>query len=163
MQHVCRVTALTSFSYANACLNDKLFGETRDVWCYLYGKPEYSSLDRLCGNLFASSKQELRSLPPTEDSFHFHVPRSVCQISLYKQANVCNPSLLSPELDGRYMDSNGRLITVINWKFSKPAAAKLKFCKCKKGCFKTVHLLRPDWIALVHAIATGTHTIMDGY
>ncbi|KAG1672870.1 hypothetical protein GQR58_015794 [Nymphon striatum] len=73
----------------------------------------------------------LRSLPPTEDAFHFHVLRSLCQISLYKQASLSNPVLLPPKQYGRIVDGD-RLIPVMKSKPSKPSAAKLKYCKCKK-------------------------------
>ncbi|KAG1670244.1 Sorting nexin-12 [Nymphon striatum] len=76
-------------------------------------------------------KLDLRSLPPTEDAFHFHVLRSLCQICLYKQASLSNPVLLPPEEYGRIVDGD-RLIPVMKSKPSKPSAAKLKYCKCKK-------------------------------
>ncbi|KAG1681489.1 Retrovirus-related Pol polyprotein from type-2 retrotransposable element R2DM [Nymphon striatum] len=79
----------------------------------------------------SSSWQYLRSLPPTEDAFHFHVLRSLCQISLYKQASLSNPVLLPPEEYGRIVYGD-RLIPVMKSKPSKPSAAKLKYCKCKK-------------------------------
>ncbi|KAG1656182.1 Transmembrane and TPR repeat-containing protein 4 [Nymphon striatum] len=94
-------------------------------------KRGYLSLDKLRAHLFASRKLDLRSLPPTEDAFHFHVLRSLCQISLYKQVSLSNPVLLPPEEYGRIVDGD-RLIPVMKSKPSKPSAAKLKYCKCKK-------------------------------
>ncbi|KAG1679024.1 Zinc finger protein 862 [Nymphon striatum] len=110
---------------------DQVITEARSFFCDLYGKPGYLSLDKLRAHLFASRKLDLRSLPPTEDAFHFHVLRSVCQISLYKQASLSNPVLLPPEEYGRIVDGD-RLIPVMKSKPSKPSAAKLKYCKCKK-------------------------------
>ncbi|KAG1710412.1 hypothetical protein GQR58_002697 [Nymphon striatum] len=111
--------------------HDQVITEERSFFCDLYGKPGYLSLDKLRAHLFASSKLDLRSLPPTEDAFHFHVLRSLCQISLYKQASLSNPVLLPPEEYGRIVDGD-RLIPVMKSKPSKPSAAKLKYCKCKK-------------------------------
>ncbi|KAG1660796.1 Heat shock protein [Nymphon striatum] len=110
---------------------DQVITEARSFFCDLYGKPGYLSLDKLRVHLFASRKLDLRSLPPTEDAFHFHVLRSLCQISLYKQASLSNPVLLPPEEYGRIVDGD-RLIPVMKSKPSKPSAAKLKYCKCKK-------------------------------
>ncbi|KAG1664654.1 hypothetical protein GQR58_019710 [Nymphon striatum] len=111
--------------------HDQVITEARSFFCDLYGKPGYLSLDKLRAHLFASSKLDLRSLPPTEDAFHFHVLRSLCQICLYKQASLSNPVLLPPEEYGRIVDGD-RLIPVMKSKPSKPSAAKLKYCKCKK-------------------------------
>ncbi|KAK7086311.1 hypothetical protein SK128_005002 [Halocaridina rubra] len=55
-------------------------------------------------HLFASSKRDLCPPPPPEDAFHLHVLRSLCQISLNKQASLINPVLLSLEEYGRSMD-----------------------------------------------------------
>ncbi|KAG1672871.1 hypothetical protein GQR58_015794 [Nymphon striatum] len=84
-----------------------------------------------CDSVSYPFKRDLRSLPPTEDAFHFHVLRSLCQISLYKQASLSNPVLLPPKQYGRIVDGD-RLIPVMKSKPSKPSAAKLKYCKCKK-------------------------------
>ncbi|KAG1652811.1 Thrombospondin type-1 domain-containing protein 7A [Nymphon striatum] len=111
--------------------HDQVITEARSFFCDLYGKPGYLSLDKLRAHLFASSKLDLRSLPPTEDAFHFHVLRSLCQICLYKQASLSNPVLLPPEEYGRIVDGD-RLIPFMKSKPSKPSAAKLKYCKCKK-------------------------------
>jgi len=90
-----------------------------------------TSLDKLCAHLFAPSKKDLPSLPPTEDAFHCHIPRSLCQISLYKQATLANPALLPPDKYGWYVEDD-RLLPIMKKKSSKPAIAKLSFCKCKK-------------------------------
>ncbi|KAG1708468.1 Ribosomal RNA processing protein 36 [Nymphon striatum] len=111
--------------------HDQVITEARSFFCDFYGKPGYLSLDKLRAHLFASRKLDLRSLPPTEDAFHFHVLRSLCQISLYKQASLSNPVLLPPEEYGRIVDGD-RLIPVMKSKPSNPSAAKLKYCKCKK-------------------------------
>ncbi|KAG1686677.1 hypothetical protein GQR58_008639 [Nymphon striatum] len=111
--------------------HDQVITEARSFFCDLYGNPGYLSLDKLRAHLFASRKLDLRSLPPTEDAFHFHVLRNRCQICLYKQASFSNPVFLPPEEYGRIVDGD-RLIPVMKSKPSKPSAAKLKYCKCKK-------------------------------
>ncbi|KAG1674633.1 Ankyrin repeat domain-containing protein 27 [Nymphon striatum] len=62
---------------------------------------------------------------------HESGPSAHDQISLYKQASLSNPVLLPPEEYGRIVDGD-RLIPVMKSKPSKPSAAKLKYCKCKK-------------------------------
>ncbi|KAG1684642.1 hypothetical protein GQR58_009358 [Nymphon striatum] len=117
---------------AGFCLVLGVITEARTFFCDLYGKPgSWISLDKLRAHLFESKKLDLRSLPPTEDAFHFHVLRSLCQISLYKQASLSNPVLLPPEEYGRIVYGD-RLIPVMKSNPSKPSAAKLKYCKCKK-------------------------------
>ncbi|KAG1680227.1 putative RNA polymerase II subunit B1 CTD phosphatase rpap2 [Nymphon striatum] len=130
--------------------HDQVITEARSFFCDLYGKPGYLSLDKLRAHLFASSKLDLRSLPPTEDAFHFHVLRSLCQICLYKQASLSNPVLLPPEEYGRIVDGD-RLIPVMKSKPSKPSAAKLKYCKCKKkpNCLRNCPCAKVNWFPVV--------------
>lgn len=161
IQHVGRMTNLTTFSYDNVELSEKMFNEARDFMCDLYGKPGYSSLDRLRAHIFASSKHDLRSLPPTEDSFHLHVLRSLCQISLYKQAHVCNPTLLPPKLYGSYLDTNGRVIPIMMKKESKPEAGKLTFCKCKKGCIKNCPCAKARLNCIIACACNGDYKKCD--
>jgi len=133
---------MTAFSMFNpsdpeSAQNDEIVSEARSFFCDLYGRPDYASLDKLRAHLFASSRRDLRSLPQTEDSFRFHVLRSLSQIFLYKQATLCNPILLPLEKYGWYVE-NERLLPIMKEKPSKPATAKLTFCKCKKSprCLK---------------------------
>ena len=62
---------------------------------------------------------------------------SLSQINLYKQATLCNPILLPLEKYGRYVE-NDRLLPIMKENPSKPAIAKLTFCKRKKSprCLK---------------------------
>ena len=124
-------------SDAESTQNNEIVSEARSFFCDLYGRTDYASLDKLRAHLFASSRRDLRTLPPTEDSFRFHVLRSLSQISLYKQATLCNPILLPLEKYGRYVEKD-RLLPIMKEKPSKPAIAKLTFCKCKKSphCLK---------------------------
>ncbi|KAG1704021.1 hypothetical protein GQR58_004102 [Nymphon striatum] len=133
MQHVDKHQTLSNCirHESGPSAHDQVITEARSFFCDVYGKPGYLSLDKLRAPLFASSKLDLPSLPPTEDAFHFHVLRSLCQICLHKQASLSNPVLLPPEEYGRIVDGD-RLIPVMKSKPSKPSAAKLKYCKCKK-------------------------------
>ena len=114
-----------------------LVDEARTFFCMLYGKPGYDSLDKLRAHMFASTKKDLRSIPPSEDAFSLHVKRSVNQISIFKQAHLPNPTLLSPEEFGRHLQGD-ILVPTMKEKQSKPNSAKLKLCKCKKSpkCFR---------------------------
>ena len=46
--------------------------------------------------MFASSKSDLRKLPPTEVAFNFHFLHAVYQIAWYKRAHLSEPALLPP-------------------------------------------------------------------
>lgn len=130
LQFLNRLPLLSSFGFGDH-VTDDLVAEAREFFCTLYGRPGFSSLDKLRAHLFASSKRDLRSLPPTEDAFRLHLLRSLCQFNLYKQAFLTNPSLLNPVDYGRHMD-DGILLPTMMTKPSKPTSAKLAFCKCKK-------------------------------
>ena len=135
---------MTAFSMFNtsdpeSTQNDEIVSEACSFFCDLYGRPDYASLDKLCAHLFTSSNRDLRSLPPTEDFFRFHVLRSLSQISLYKQATLCNPILLPLEKYGRYVE-NDRLLPIMKEEPSKPATALCdilqmqKSPRCLKNC-----------------------------
>ncbi|KAG1698140.1 Importin-9 [Nymphon striatum] len=137
--------------------HDQVITEARSFFCDLYGNPGYLSLDKLRAHLFASRKLDLRSLPPTEDAFHFHVLRNRCQICLYKQASFSNPVFLPPEEYGRIVDGD-RLIPVMKSKPSKPSAAKLKYCKCKKkpNCLRNCPCAKAANLIMVFALLINT-------
>ena len=132
LQRIAKMTAFSMFNPSDpeSAQNDEIVSEARSFFCDLYGRPDYASLDKLRAHLFASSRRDLRSLPQTEDSFRFHVLRSLSQIFLYKQATLCNPILLPLEKYGWYVE-NERLLPIMKEKPSKPATAKLTFYKYK--------------------------------
>ena len=111
-------------------IDKKVFDEACDFSCHLYSNVTSSSLNVLRAHLFASRKQDIHSLPPTEDTFKFHDLRSLAQFSLYRQASLCNPNLLPPEHYGRHLE-NGAFIPVMKTLPAKPTTGKLYFCKCK--------------------------------
>jgi len=62
---------MTAFSMFNpsdpeSAQNDEIVSEARSFFCDLYGRPDDASLDKLRAHLFASSRRDLRSLPPTD-------------------------------------------------------------------------------------------------
>jgi hypothetical protein len=83
---------------------------------------------------------------------------SSLDFSLYKQANECNPVLLPLVEFGRQLDDNGRLIPVMMHKESKPAAAKLVFCKCKKGCIKNCPCAKAGPACIIACSCNGDRT-----
>ena len=111
-------------------IDEKVFDEARDYFCHLYSTVTSRSLNVLRAHLFASRKKDICSLPPTEDAFKFHVLQSLAHFSLYRQACLCNPTLLPPEHYGRRLE-NGALIPFMKTLPAKPTTAKLHFCKCK--------------------------------
>ena len=75
--------------------------EARVFFTALYGHPDFDSLDSLREKLFASSRSDLRALPPTEDAFYFQAVRALYQIALYNRANRCHLHLPPPTDFGR--------------------------------------------------------------
>ena len=72
---------------------DKNFNVTVDVIVHdrsfigtLYGKPSVIPLDILHEHIFANNKGDIRKLPPTKNSFHFHQLRSLYQLAFFEQA-----------------------------------------------------------------------------
>ena len=157
-QHDAVFSLLVDFSHNDSHVSSTVFDEARDFFCRLYRKPEYSfSLDSLRAHLFTSTKRDLRLLPPTEDAFHQHVLRSLCQFSLYKEAAKSNPCLLSPLKFGRKLDQKGALVPVMMTKESKMAAAKLLFCKCKKGCLQKCSCAKNGTACIIACSCNGHH------
>ena len=131
IQLVGKMSTLANFEPVDVTdIDEKVFDEIRDYFCHLYSTVTSPSLIVLRAHLFASHKQNIHSLPPTEDAFKFHVLWSLAQFSLYRQASLCNPTLLPPKHYGRRLE-NGALILVMETLPAKPTTAKLHFCKCK--------------------------------
>ena len=97
----------------------------------LYGKKSIQSLDLLREHVFANNKGDIRSLPPTEDSFKFHLLRALYQFTIFKQANKSKLILPDITLFGRTV-LNNRLVPIRMSKPAKPTAIKPCFCKCSK-------------------------------
>ena len=60
----------------------------------VYGKRGHDcSLNTLRQHMFASTKSDLRMLPPTDNAFNLHLLRALYQLALYKTAHLSNPAL----------------------------------------------------------------------
>ena len=80
-------------------------------------------LNALRAHLFASTKGDLRSLPPTESAFHFHVLRALHQIALSKRAHESKSDLPDPLNHGRKL-LDGKLVPLMTDKDPKPNKIK---------------------------------------
>ena len=131
MQLIGKMSSIANFEPVYMInIEKKVFDEACDFSCHLYSNVISSSLNVLWAHLFASRKQDIHTLPPTEDTFKFHDLRSLAQFSLYRRASLCNPNLLPPEHYGRHLE-NGAFIPVMKTLPAKPTTAKLHFRKCK--------------------------------
>ena len=61
-----------------------IINDARILMAALYGKPPVSSLNTLREHMFANNKSDIRSFPPTEDKFYFHLLRALYQLVIYK-------------------------------------------------------------------------------
>ena len=69
IQRVGKMSTLANFEPVDvADIDEKVFGEARDFFCHLYSTVTSSSLNVLRAHLFASHKQDIRSLPCTPES-----------------------------------------------------------------------------------------------
>lgn len=92
--------------------------DARPLFRTMYGNAGFSLLNSLRAHLFASSKEDLHSFPPTENAFHFEALRSLRKIILHKQTHLRNPSLLAPEEYGSVIVDD-RAIPIMTTKPSK--------------------------------------------
>ena len=114
----------------------KVEDEARIFFVMLYEKDAmFKSLDKLREQLFASSKSDIRSLPPTDDAFHFHYLRALYQLLIYKRAYRCKLDLPPATEFGRYV-IDGVLVTKLIRKIGTPSFVIQKFCRCKGKCVK---------------------------
>lgn len=101
-------------------------------FCALYGRFGFIHMDILRSHLFACSKADLRSLPPTQDAFVLHAKRAIYQMILYKEAINGQINVPSPTNYGRTI-RDGMLMCVMMQKEAKPVALLSKrkvYCKC---------------------------------
>jgi len=108
--------------------------EARFFFKCLYGRPDFvGNLDNLRAHIFATTDNDLRFLPSTEDAFYQHVLRTLMQISVNKASHLSNPEYPDPTQFGRHV-VNGKLVPVLMLKSPKPTLAqKTVCCKCKQG------------------------------
>ena len=72
-------------------MSSTIIKEARQYFVALCGHKGFESLDKLREHIFATTKSDLRVLPPTEDSFYHHVLRSLYQFALYKRSTMSDP------------------------------------------------------------------------
>ena len=106
----------------------------------LYTSHEFNGdLNALRAHMFASAKGDMRTLPPTENAFHFHVLRSLHQMALCKRAQETDPDLPNPLTHGRKLHE-GTLVPILMDKEPRPNLTKeKKYCgcsksRCRRGC-----------------------------
>ena len=100
-------------------MSSTIIKEARQYFVALCGHKGFESLDKLREHIFATTKSDLRVLPPTEDSFYHHVLRSLYQFALYKRSTMSDPQLLSPTDFGHKL-SNDKLVPIMMEKVARP-------------------------------------------
>ena len=111
---------LTNFGdNKNFNATDDVIVDDRSSIGTLYGKPSIISLDILHGYIFANNKGDIRTLPPTEDSFHSHLLRSLYQLAIFKQDAKNSMTLPDVTHFGRAVINN-KLIPILMSKSPKP-------------------------------------------
>lgn len=120
-----------------ACGDNGIFQLTKDIktevtlfFTALYGRKDQYKVNTLHQHMFASSKSDLRMLPPTDDTFRLHLLRELYQLAVQKTANLSDVNLTPPaELNRVLKDSKLRpgLMTIS----AKPNTQQPSSCKCK--------------------------------
>ena len=102
-------------------VTEAIKAEATLVFTALYGKRSHDgSLNTLRQHMFASSKSDLRMLPPTDGAFNLHLLRALYQLALYKTAHLSNPALSAATEFGRVL-INGRLCPLLMTIPAKPS------------------------------------------
>lgn len=140
---------------------DATYNDARKYFIALYGHNDtgITCLNTLRQHIFASTKSDLRVLPPTENAFHFHVLRSLYQLTLYKQASKSassvNVALPSPS-DFGWKLQNGILIPVTMSMPAKPDIKSFVHCMCKKSkCLRGCSCAKADVPCSVGCLCLG--------
>jgi hypothetical protein len=134
LENVGKLNSLATFGNMDTTLDvdETIVGEARQLLVSLYGHTGFDSLDVLREHSFASSNGDLRSIPPTEDSFHLHLLRALYQLAMYKRAHMSDMNLPLPTEFGRKV-MNGNLVPIMMLKEPRPKKTKPAFCKCLKS------------------------------
>ena len=105
--------------------------------------------------MFASSKSDLRMLPPTDDAFNLHLLRALYQLALYKTAHLSNPTLPPATEFGRVL-INGRLCPLLMTIQAKPNILQPVSCKCKNSkCLRSCSCTRAGVLCCVRCSCLG--------
>ena len=101
-------------------VTEAIKAEATLVFAVLYGKRGHDcSLNTLRQHMLASSKSDLRMLPPTDDAFNLHLLRALYQLTLYKTAHLINPAH-PPATEFGQVLINGRLCPLLMTIPAKP-------------------------------------------
>lgn len=111
---------------SSTTVSDELLAKLEKFVCQLYGKPSYSSTNKLRHDLVRqkyivkgqgvlSSIQgfDISLLPPCRAALKFHSLRANYQTLIWKQADIAEPDLPDPEDHGWKKDANG--VLGIHW------------------------------------------------
>ncbi|KAJ8321079.1 hypothetical protein KUTeg_002666 [Tegillarca granosa] len=123
---------LSNFGVDNFTVSEELKVEARKYFASLYGCSDIDSLNVLRQHLFASSRTDLRVLPPTEDAFHQHFLRALYQIGMYTRATLSDLCLPSRTQFGRKLVNN-KLVPILMCLPPKPMIKTPTGCKCQKS------------------------------
>ena len=137
-------------------ITEAIKAEATLVFAALYGKRSHDcSLNTLRQHMFASSKSDLRMLPPTDDAFNLHLLRALYQLALYKTAHLSNPALPPATEFGRVL-INGRLCPLLMTIPAKPNIQQPVSCKCKKSkCLRSCSRARAGVLCFVRCSCLG--------
>ena len=131
LQHLSSYADNGTFEVTEQVVRDATFFFTA-----LYGKKGEYNLNILREHMYASSKSDLRILPPTDDAFHLHLLRALYQLALYKTAYLSDMNLPPPTDFGRVL-IDGRLSPVLMTIPAKPNIQESPRCSCKTSkCLK---------------------------
>lgn len=136
---VSSLTHLSSFGDGSMEASNATIREATLFFTALYGRKGSNDLNILRQHLLASSKSDLRSLPPTNDAFKQHVLRALFQLAAYKRAHRNTLDLPNPTEFGRTV-INGILCPVMMTLppkpdiIQQPTSCKCKTSRCLRVC-----------------------------
>lgn len=89
-------------------LTDQMIKDCEKFVCKLYNHDTLISTDTVRSALFGKSKSP-ENMPPTSDALLLHTKRAHYQALIWRQANICRPTLPCPTEMGWKL-SNGGLV-----------------------------------------------------
>lgn len=103
-------------------VQEKTYKDLESFVCCMYGKPSYSSVNKLRYDIFmqkfrpksgkvlsASDGVDLSLLPPCQDSLYMHIQRANYQAYIWNNSIVHYPKIESPLDHGWELDENDKL------------------------------------------------------
>lgn len=114
-------------------LTDQTIKDCEKFVCKLYNYDTLTSTDTVRSALFGKSKSP-ENMPPTSDALLLHTKRAHYQALIWRQANICRPTLPCPTEMGWKL-SNGGLVPILMTLDPVPEAClDLITCNCVTGC-----------------------------